>query len=301
VCLRDMHLRDPDLRKGLAIACAIASIAFSFALLLMLLGSAQAASDAGTVSSKVPTEPQVQRGSFTASSAPSPLGAEAVTQATQAVASQPDWGRWHEALQWRLKPPAKPEPEEKSQPERPQTTSPKWLRWLAEGTRFVMWLLGFAAIAAALICAWRWIKERAEVVKLKPEATFTSHVQNLDIRPESLPEDIGAHARKRWQSDEHRQALSLLYRGALSRLVHQHRVPIDAAATEDECLSTAQAQLPQTSAAFFATLVRTWQKAVYGGHLPADEHVWALCDGFKAAWATSPLASAASSTPPHRP
>ena len=47
-----------------------------------------------------------------------------------------------------------------------------------------------------------------------------THVRDLDIRPESLPDDIGAAARALWDRGEHRAALALLYRGLLSRLAH---------------------------------------------------------------------------------
>jgi Domain of unknown function (DUF4129) len=270
------------------------------ALALMALGSVQAEG--------ISSPAAAQAASFTASApaAVSSMRAEQVARATQAVASQPDWGGWRKELRWRLKPSAKTEAKKSTKTQEPaEAITPEWLLWLAEGVRILMWLLGFAAIATALIYARRWIKSGSDAIKLRPQATFSNHVQNLDIRPQSLPQDIGAHARQYWQKGQHRQALSLLYRGALSRLVHQHRVPLEAAATEDECLSAAQKhQLPSASTVFFDALVRTWQQAVYGGRLPVDEHALRLCDGFNAAWATSPSASAAASsgpTPPHRP
>ena len=63
-----------------------------------------------------------------------------------------------------------------------------------------------------------------------------SHVRDLDIRPESLPDDVGAAALALWQRGEQRAALALLYRGhavaprarslrADSRVVDGGRVP----------------------------------------------------------------------------
>jgi hypothetical protein len=221
----------------------------------------------------------------TASAAPPT--ADQVARATQAVASQPDWGGSHKERQWRFKP-SEPEPKDEPKPEPHQSSLPQWLRWLAEGARVLMWLLGLAAALTVLVYAWRWMQVRAEAIKHRAAPPLSSHVQNLDIRPASLPDDIGAHAWALWQSGKHRAALSLLYRGALSRLVHQHRVPVHAAATEDECLDLAQTHLNKASAVFFETLVRTWQLAVYGGRFAPNEQVLALCDGFNAAWAPRP-------------
>ena len=66
-----------------------------------------------------------------------------------------------------------------------------------------------------------------------------THVRDLDIRPESLPDDIGAAARALWDRGEHRAALALLYRGLLSRLAHVHRLPIRDSSTEGDCLALA--------------------------------------------------------------
>ena len=82
-----------------------------------------------------------------------------------------------------------------------------------------------------------------------------SHVRELDIRPESLPDDIGAAALAVWERGEQRAALALLYRGLLSRLVHAHGVPIRASSTEGDCLALAQSRLAAGSAQYAARLV----------------------------------------------
>jgi hypothetical protein len=107
-----------------------------------------------------------------------------------------------------------------------------------------------------------------------------THVRDLDIRPESLPSDIGAAARQLWDSGEHRAALALLYRGLLSRLAHVHKVPIRDSTTEGDCLSLAVQHVDETRHAYVAQLVRTWQRAVYGGAEPDTATVHALCDAF---------------------
>ncbi len=111
-------------------------------------------------------------------------------------------------------------------------------------------------------------------------ARLPSHVRELDIRPESLPADIGAAVRELWLAGERRAALSLLYRGALSRLVHSYQVAIGDASTEGDCVRLARAALPPPRGDFVTALVDAWQLAVYGGRPLATEHVLRLCADF---------------------
>src|SRR5262249_52462398 len=117
------------------------------------------------------------------------------------------------------------------------------------------------------------------------EGKFTapSFVRDLDIRPESLPPDIGAAAWALWERGEQRAALALLYRGLLSRLVHVHAVPIRDSSTEGDCLALATAHLRAERIGFVAKLIRTWQSAVYGGVTADSEVVRSLCTEFSAA------------------
>ena len=117
-------------------------------------------------------------------------------------------------------------------------------------------------------------------------------MQSLDIRPETLPDAVGAAAAQLWQQGEHRAALSLLYRGALSRLVHGHAVPIRAASTEGECVALARSRLDAQAAAFFARLVAAWQLAVYGARLPDALQVTEMCREFDLQWPAPPRVTA---------
>ena len=173
---------------------------------------------------------------------------------------------------------------DRSQPE--TSTAPAWtewvlelFRWLAQSARIFVWVGAALLVALGAIYLVRLMRSRSPSLRQERFAVPT-HVQDLDIRPESLPDNIGAAARTLWDSDEHRPALSLLYRGALSRLIHADCVPIRAAHTESECVRLAQDRLQHDRSAFFARLVLVWQSAVYGGHAPEAAGVLSLCDQF---------------------
>jgi hypothetical protein len=202
---------------------------------------------------------------------------QSVKGAVEAVSADPLLGgeRTVRRLRWK----SDPDPDEPA----PTQASAPWIfelmRWMAESARVLVWLLGAAAVGIVLVLLRRWIKLHAEDAGGRA-FVLPSHVRDLDIRPESLPGDIGLAARQLWLRGEQRAALSLLYRGALSRLVHDHALPIRAASTEGECVQIASRILPEHSSMFFARLVRDWQIAVYGAHTPETASVLALCDEF---------------------
>ena len=198
----------------------------------------------------------------------------AIERAMQQVKADPNLAteRTIKTLQWKESN-AKPSPR------------PAWLdwvagffRWLDQSARLLVWavVVGLVALLAFYIVrtfrAWDGVAGEAEFVA-------PTHVQDLDIRPESLPPDIGAAARRLWDRNEHRAALALLYRGLLSRLAHVHQLPIRDSSTEGDCLAIAS-RMNTGGRDYAARLIVLWQAAVYG-HLDADTvTVHALCDGF---------------------
>lgn len=154
--------------------------------------------------------------------------------------------------------------------------------WIAEVSRVLVWAIIALLVALLALYLVRFANtfkgERRDANTAAP-----THVRDLDIRPESLPDDIGAAAWTLWERGEHRNALSLLYRGLLSRLVHEHAVPIRDSTTEGDCLALAERHLPTDRHAYITRLIRTWQRAVYGGEDPQGPEMRALCDEFAAA------------------
>ena len=164
----------------------------------------------------------------------------------------------------------------------------RWFRglfdWIAASGRAIVWVLGGLLAVLVVVYVVQLVRKRG-LPRLPPRFVAPSHVRDLDIRPESLPDDIGAAALSLWNSGEQRAALALLYRGLLSRLVHVHEVQIRASATEGECLALARKRLSAASSAYAERMVGTWTAAVYGGVAPAPPAVEALCGEFAVALA----------------
>jgi hypothetical protein len=177
--------------------------------------------------------------------------------------------------------------------------TPPWLEWLVglfrwfdQAARAVVWCV--AALLAGLLGVYIYRMVQARVARpVAGEFSAPTHVHDLDIRPESLPDDVGAAARHLWDRGEHRAALALLYRGLLSRLAHAHRVPIRDSTTEGDCLALASAHLDGGRHEYVSRLVRVWQRTVYA-HEPANTPiVHALCDGFAPALDAPPAEAGA--------
>ncbi len=183
-----------------------------------------------------------------------------------------------------------------AKPSDPDSTEmPQWIQWimglfawLAQSSRFVWWVA--AAVLAGLLVVYlvRLVWARGLP---RPAGRFTapSHVRDLDIRPESLPADVGGAARELWEGGGHRAALALLYRGLLSRLAHVHGVPIRASSTEGDCLALAARYLNEARQDYASRLVLIWQRAVYGAEDVETDAVLRLCSGFAAALDLPPV------------
>jgi hypothetical protein len=173
------------------------------------------------------------------------------------------------------------------EPRKP-TRWPRWLRWfgdlfswLAQISSMLVWLL-LAALVALLVIVIARVFTSQRLPGRGKSFVAPTHVQDLDIRPESLPPDIGAAARELWDRGEQRAALALLYRGLLSRLAHVYEVPIRDSSTEGDCLTLAARVLDTQRTEYATRLVRTWQRAIYGGLTIDAAVLHELCAGFAA-------------------
>jgi F0F1-type ATP synthase membrane subunit c/vacuolar-type H+-ATPase subunit K len=147
--------------------------------------------------------------------------------------------------------------------------------FLAEIWQALAWLAaGLAAVGLALVLRrWvsQWMERKPEAYRA-PDALF-----GLSLAPESLPDDVAGAAAALVRAGRLREALSLLYRGALSVLVHRDHVPLAEGDTEGDCVRAARKALPQAAGDYFARLVESWSSAAYAGRLPDARGAESLC------------------------
>lgn len=217
---------------------------------------------------------------FGAAAAADPPTQEEIDRAAETVQADPNLAtqRTVRRLTWDT---------QRERTRKPRSDRPGWLSWLGdlfgwigEISQMLMWLVIAALVAALAVLLVRVFQSGRRPRLAAKSFVAPTHVQDLDIRPESLPDDIGGTARALWVRGEQRAALALLYRGLLSRLAHVYQVPIRDSSTEGDCLEIAARTLEAPRLEFATRLVRTWQRAIYGGLSIDSTVVYELCANF---------------------
>lgn len=207
-----------------------------------------------------------------------PIGRDEVQAAVGKLRSDPNLGgeKTIRSLRWSFRP---------SDSAPPQRTPP-WIvglfEFLGQSASVLLWVAGAGGAAVAAIWVIRTLRSHSPSPKLPPEPGLLN-VRQHDIRPASLPDDVGAAALQLLDAGRTRDALSLLYRGALSRAVHRHGVVIGESYTEGEALEAVKGRFDPPRAAYFSDLVAIWQRAVYAGEAAAPEPIARLCERFSPA------------------
>lgn len=157
-----------------------------------------------------------------------------------------------------------------------------WMAKLPSVLEALLWGL-FIAVAAYLLYRFRhviipgWNGAARDRSRAKPSQLF-----GLALDQQSLPNDVLESVRTLWQSARQREALSLLYRAALSHLLHERHLPLDASHTESECVAVCRHNSDRSSADYFQQLTGHWITLAYAHRLPSEAHFAQLCDGWPA-------------------
>lgn len=158
------------------------------------------------------------------------------------------------------------------------------MRFFAEAARYIAWAVGAIALAVALYYLARYIRFRAggATARARPDFLF-----GLDVRPESLPDDVAASAAALAREGRTREALSLLYRGALVRFLDQG-LEFLRGDTEGDCQRKVDRVAPEATRTFFRRLVSAWQSLAYGHRAIEAESVVQLAGEWRERFAAAP-------------
>jgi hypothetical protein len=147
---------------------------------------------------------------------------------------------------------------------------PGWLDGFAMGVKAVVIA---TVIGVLLYILYRYRNEIAALRgpdRTRPEAPPEA-ILGMDMRPDSLPEDVAAAAAKLWGDERYRDALGLLYRAALSHMLHNDAVSIIDGDTEEDILRSASLRLNSERMDYLRLLTRSWQTIAYAHRSPAGE------------------------------
>lgn len=219
-----------------------------------------------------------------------PLTSQASRDSIKAILDQPPFKNRESVTRYRF---GEDKPDAKTKDD---GTTPQWLKALArllDDSRFgalaslievVLWGIVLAGIALLI---WRyrdWLQafvSRRPVRRSKVERAVPKQLFGLDVHHETLPADVAAAAETLWQTNP-REALGLLYRALLSRLLHDYKLPLKDADTESQVLARIDQLQQPALLAFSRTLTGHWQNMAYGHRLPPAPLQQELCDGWRA-------------------
>lgn len=149
-------------------------------------------------------------------------------------------------------------------------------------------LLWIAAISLVVFILWQLRHHIRRGLRFQPgkraaEITPPETLFGLDVRRESLPQDVAAEVWRLWQAGCPRDALGLLYRASLSNLISRFECNFQDHHTESECAQLVRAaaeQDPRLQPAlvqFFGLVTSTWQQQAYAHRPPASARLEMLC------------------------
>jgi hypothetical protein len=114
--------------------------------------------------------------------------------------------------------------------------------------------------------------ERPDRTKLKVKT-----VMGMAIIPTSLPADVPTAVWNLWLQGLQHQALALLYRASISRLIEHGAIEIQESDTEGDCLRRVESTADFKHTDYFRWLTGAWSGMAYAGLIPSDEMVQQFC------------------------
>lgn len=162
---------------------------------------------------------------------------------------------------------------------KPRADAPLWWEVVTAAAGDILRILAWAGIGLAVAFLVYYLLRRFDPGRRSGETgrVLPATLFGLDVRPESLPDDVAATALRLLQEGRPLQALSLLYRGTLSALLHRDGVALTTGDTEADCLRKSLGHVPTTAQAYLGHLLGAWQHAAYARREVPRGEIERLC------------------------
>ncbi len=197
------------------------------------------------------------------------------------VLKAPEFPHQRDTTRWQRRDPGEPdrEPEGRAARESNGDSGFSLGGALAQVAQVLFWVLAIGALGYALWWAARMLPRSrgAASEAYRPPASLFG----MELAPDKLPADIAAAALELARAGRLREALGLLYRGALSDLVHRRGVELLSSHTEAEVLGLAQQALPTQGGWYMDNLVKAWRLSAYARRDPSATDVERLANEYR--------------------
>ena len=165
---------------------------------------------------------------------------------------------------------------------------------------FLLWCL-FIGLLVYLIIRYRehFVSFVKSIKISESEPDLPATMFGLELSEESLPSDVVAQAKQHWQAGELREAVGLLLRASLSKLMHEYDCRFEIGDTEEECFARIErhnfqvtggasadkddravinAEQAKSLLVFMRQLTNVWQQLAYAHRAPAKRTFDTLCE-----------------------
>jgi hypothetical protein len=160
--------------------------------------------------------------------------------------------------------------------------------WFATSAEILLWVVVLSLILFIVFRYRHWFMDAlAGDDKDQAKAHRPDILMGMDLRAESMPDDIGAEAERLLQEGHVREACALLYRASLKAIMDRG-VELESSFTELECLRAAHkhrnTSLAQNSFSYLQSLTRVWRNLAYGHVNPSQSEMLELCQTWAPSW-----------------
>ncbi len=214
-----------------------------------------------------------------------------IKERVEDILSKPPFGTKYETFTYRYR---WDEDEEEEEEDDPLDLNLSWLEWLGDLFKWlggaagnvvwsfevILWVFVIALVVLVLVSYKRWLPY-VRGQQMPPAPTLPSALFGKEMLVEPLPDDIVGKAWERWQQGDARGCLSLLYRGALLRIILSRRIQLPDSATEEDCLREVIPVESAERASYFQSLTRWWQSSAYAARIPPQSQAEELVQGWR--------------------
>ena len=168
--------------------------------------------------------------------------------------------------------------------ERVPKSKPSSVSLPPEFMEILMYVFGISAVVVliGLIATAIWKNRHVFGMRMRggdvEKATTSARVvMGMEVSPDTLPADIPSAAWDLWSQGRQQEALGLLYRGSISRVMEIGRVEIQESDTEGDCMRRVESAGQSAYPDYFRGITGAWIRLAYAGNCPEDDDVRELC------------------------
>lgn len=215
--------------------------------------------------------------------------AESAKERVEKVLEQEEFNKKKTVKSWRLK---------DMDDEDEDSDTPEWLKKLIEyllksessenaGSsfltiasiiEFILWII-FISIIVYFLYRYReqLVKAAKNLAGIKKKESLPDTIFGLDVKQESMPDDIVASAKRLWAEGQSRSAIALLLRSSLFNLINEYQCDFNQGDTENECCEKIEKLGVSSISQFMRSLILVWQQLAYAHKMPQKEKFDELC------------------------